>query len=247
MKPPCLFLVVLLTGCASSGDHYLSAREKQPEPFDGKALLAEYVEQNNLGQRMEVLSAKQRDVYAASYDGRRETIKTLDYRGQVDNVVLARYSLEDPDGVSKSGYVAFEVEHGKIDFILSTEGRKAGYRHQAVAGQAADIATTGIGLAAGLTEANPVAGAVIDAGGVPALGVLKIGAGYVAERYSLEACYGASPVSAAVGWGAAAMNLAVLVFPPAALLGIPIAAAMWPDRDELFWSCVPPQAETLLL
>lgn len=91
----------------------------------------------------------------------------------------------------------------------------------AVAGQAADGATTAIGLAQGLSEANPLGlGLLIVKPGLIAFANTRPEPGRTALLQSLSG----------IGWGAAAHNLCVIAFDPAsvvACLVAGVAVGMW--------------------
>jgi len=76
----------------------------------------------------------------------------------------------------------------------------------AVTGQAADIATTGIGLLAGLTEMNPLVGAM----GLPIAAVAKLAIAQYSTELETEDCRAVKDVASTVGWGAAGWNLCAL-------------------------------------
>ncbi|MBL8387019.1 MAG: hypothetical protein JNK17_02160 [Hydrogenophaga sp.] len=88
-------------------------------------------------------------------------------------------------------------------------------RTQAVAGQAADVATTAAGLALGAAEANPLGLATL---GVKAVVAHQIRQAPADEQPGLWSAYGA------FGWGAAANNLCVV----AAMATGGVSAALCP-------------------
>ncbi len=85
-------------------------------------------------------------------------------------------------------------------------------------GQGADVATTGIGLAAGYSEANPIGGSLA---GIVGLFALKVASVYVAEHKPPADCYSASMGLAFSGYGAAAHNIIVIAGGSSGV-GIPI-------------------------
>lgn len=85
----------------------------------------------------------------------------------------------------------------------SSRGRKP----QAPPGQAADLATTGAGPAAGLAEANPL---LASTTALAAATLVKVAAVPALPRHSIGACYrNVAPLSD-MGWTAAACNLAAM-------------------------------------
>jgi len=87
--------------------------------------------------------------------------------------------------------------------LMFTSVAFADVKDQAIAGQAADAATTIIGMWQGLTETNPL--------GAPAAILLKpIAFGVISQLPEEDQVVGHSALSAA-GWGATGNNLCVLV------------------------------------
>jgi hypothetical protein len=103
-------------------------------------------------------------------------------RGQIQR--FEHKCLTDPEWV--------EVHPGMVDPALT--------------GQAADIATTGAGLAMGFSEANPIANA---AG--PIVLALKLSMSHYAETLPEQDCMALKDGLTTVGWGAAGWNACVMV------------------------------------
>ena len=89
----------------------------------------------------------------------------------------------------------------------------------AVAGQVADVATTAIGLAAGFSEANPLGAAILP---------IKVAVHYASKDMDLRNCVETRTAMGAIGWGAAAANIAVLAGagPAGLILGIIVSVAV---------------------
>jgi hypothetical protein len=90
--------------------------------------------------------------------------------------------------------------------------------------QLADVATTGVGVSAGLVEANPIM-APLTGGpvGLVAMAGIKLGVNRMGRHQEPKTCRQWLCLSTAVGWGAASSNLAMLMAPPLFLVAIPIA------------------------
>ena len=137
----------------------------------------------------------------------------------------------------KRAWIAADVnEQGKALFVTWTTQPPT--KGLAKYGQAADAATTGAGLAAGLAEVNPLLGSTPI---LAAVALAKIAAVPALRRHSIGACYQNIAPLVTVGWAAAAWNLAAIAgMGPAGIIpAIGVAMAMHPDVPERFWSCVP--------
>ena len=90
--------------------------------------------------------------------------------------------------------------------------------------QLADVATTGVGVSAGLVEANPIM-APLTGGpvGLAAMAGIKLGFNRMGRHQEPAACRQWLCLSTAAGWGAASSNLAMLVAPPLFLAAVPLA------------------------
>lgn len=115
-------------------------------------------------------------------------------------------------------------------------------RREAVASQAADLATTAAGLALGAVETNPLGVLLV----VPkVVGFYRIKAAPVEEQPALWSAY------QAFGWGAAANNVCVIAaiasggpaLVPCAVIGAAVGGASWAwdagrrERDEFDALC----------
>ena len=91
--------------------------------------------------------------------------------------------------------------------------------------QLADVATTGVGISAGLVEANPIMAPLATGGpvGLTAMAGIKLGFNRLGRHQEPAACRQWLCVSTVAGWGAVSSNLAMLVAPPLALAAIPVA------------------------
>lgn len=147
--------------------------------------------------------------------------------GQGDGRILPLYIAADINNAGQATFIAWTQEAPRKGF--------------AQWGQAADVGTTGVGLAAGLSEANPLLGsspALIAAAGI------KLAAVPALRMHSIEWCYyGLGPIGS-LGWGAAGYNALLLsgiatggIAP--VMVGVAAAVATWPDDAERFWACVP--------
>jgi hypothetical protein len=90
--------------------------------------------------------------------------------------------------------------------------------------QLADVATTGVGVSAGLVEANPIM-APLTGGpvGLGAMAGIKLGFNRMGRHQDPAACRHWLCLSTAAGWGAAYNNLVMLVAPPLFLAAVPVA------------------------
>jgi hypothetical protein len=121
-------------------------------------------------------------------------------------------------------------------------------RREAIASQAADLATTAAGLALGAVETNPLGVLLV----IPkVIGYHRIKAAPVVEQPALWSAY------QAFGWGAAANNACVIAaiasggpaIVPCAALGAAVGALSWAwdagrrERDEFAEICAAAQAD----
>lgn len=141
------------------------------------------------------------------------------------------------DGKTQNGQLIITTKDGKIDSFYYTE-RPRKPRNTALEGQAADSATTMIGLGMGAVEANPMMAALPG----PAIGAVKIGATYAMQRYAgPETCVGFSQVAGPAGYAAAAWNIGVLagLGPIGAIPAIGVAIATHKYGSDPIWACLP--------
>lgn len=91
--------------------------------------------------------------------------------------------------------------------------------------QLADTTTTGVGIAAGLQEVNPVMAPLANGGpiGLLAMAGIKLGFNQLGRQQEPETCREWLSISAAAGWGAATSNIAMIMAPPLAVVALPIA------------------------
>lgn len=117
--------------------------------------------------------------------------------------VQGRIACGGPMDVEMNRYGYIE----KMNFRCTQDGTvsEEGF-DGAITGQAADVATTAVGMAAGFAEANPIVSGI----GLPIAAVLKIGAGKAAENLPVEDCHQVKDGLAISGWGLAGWNLCVL-------------------------------------
>jgi hypothetical protein len=242
-------LAFLVTGCSSTSEHYIKPTPK--ENFFPNVLLFKFMSENNDNQQMNILTKrgkKDHERWRKHYGGRFKYINFSNIK-RVDNTVFSLATLTYPPKYKHANrgafrlFFVFEVKNGKIDFMTYSGPPTKKRWFVAESGQTADTISTGIGLAQGLVEANPIMGAVINTGGIPALGAVKLGMTQLIKRYSLETCLGHTGGLSAVGWGAAALNMtAVLGGGLAAVpIGIAIGKLSAPKRRTVFWECVPPE------
>ena len=109
------------------------------------------------------------------------------------------------------GPVDIEFDHlGYIDSMgyncYLEEAALAPSMDLAVTGQAADVATTAVGLLAGLSEANPIVGGL----GLPIAAIAKLAIAEYSTELDTEDCRAVKDVASTVGWGAAGWNLCAL-------------------------------------
>ncbi len=91
---------------------------------------------------------------------------------------------------------------------------------QALAGQAADVASTVVGLANGMVEGNPIVAGV----GLPVAGAIKIGLSQHAETLLPRSCYTLKMALATSGWGASGWNACSLLIVGSAGMALPLCA-----------------------
>jgi len=92
----------------------------------------------------------------------------------------------------------------------------------ALIGQSADLATTAVGLAAGMAEANPI----MAGPGLPVALVVKLGVSEYAETLPTADCRKVKNAATFAGWGAAGWNLCVLATAGSGGAAAPVCAAL---------------------
>lgn len=175
-----------------------------------------------------------RQWYAQTYNREFRIVKQVS-EGEIDIVEYVQtWKWIDDDSEAASRYRAyFMVVDGKI---VGDRAVLATGVDQALAGQAADIATTALGLSQGLVEANPIGA---TPGGLAALVVAKIAAPTIADNLDLGSCIDLRMGLSQMGYGAAAWNLGMLVLGPgAAFAGLVLTYVLSEDRDAAIAACL---------
>jgi hypothetical protein len=94
----------------------------------------------------------------------------------------------------------------------------------ALAGQLADVGTTALALASGLSEGNPlVSGLIGSPVGAAAYIGLKVALVNETNRLGLTDCINARTAVGTIGWGFAGWNIGMLVHPVVAVIGAVVA------------------------
>ena len=134
---------------------------------------------------------------------------------------------------AEHGYAAFYL----IDGLVYTEEHVPIHKSvdMALAGQAADIASTALGLSQGFVEANPIGG---TPAGLGVLVALKLAGPSIADRMDLPSCIALRQGLASFGFGAAAWNLGLLIAPAVGIVGAIVAYTMTDDRKPALRACV---------
>jgi hypothetical protein len=142
------------------------------------------------------------------------------------------------DGKVQNGQLIVQTVGGKIDIFYYTE-KPAKRRNTAMEGQAADSASTALGLSMGAVEGNPLLAGMSG----PAIAAVKLGVGYAVQNHApLDSCAGYSFVAGPLGYGAAAWNGALLLgygaaaATPVATIAMLIAHLFGEDP---IWQCIP--------
>ena len=168
------------------------------------------------------------ELYATTTD---RSLRILS-QAQEDDIILALYEsafTREGERVTQRGVAAFWLRDGAIYHVdfATLEGVDP-----AMAGQAADIATTAAGLSQGLAEGNPVvAGALSSPLGIAAVLGIKLGLGEYAETLPIKECVAAKRDLGTMGWSMAGWNLGMLALanPVAAIVGAAIAFSLTHD------------------
>lgn len=190
-------------------------------------------------------SFKQYESYQWVYDSTRDRDFVLLRQTQDEGVIIAEYlaswtSMQTDARQSEHGYVVFYLVDGEIYTEEHTPIHST--IDMAMAGQVADIASTGAGLAAGLSEANPIGG---SPGGLVALMAIKLASPWIADQMSFRYCVEAREGLSAFGWGAAAWNLGMIAAGPAlAIVGAIVAATQTGDRPGAIRACAVAKLDT---
>lgn len=103
----------------------------------------------------------------------------------------------------------------------------------ALAGQMADVGTTALGLAAGLSEANPLVSGLIGSplGAVAFIG-MKAALVYGSNGLGLTDCINSRTTVGTIGWGFAGWNIGMLINPVVAVVGAIVAGQLSSDAIE---------------
>jgi len=157
------------------------------------------------------------------------------------NMALARADMKTAQYGRRVGWIAFQIENGKIEQIVTSFKLPDNFRYEAELGQSADIASTAIGLSSGLVEGNPIMSTVIDSGGIPALAAIKLGATTLIKRSGINTCSNNLGGLAGAGAGAAVWNLGLIagIGPISIVPAFTVGMIFWDDKDESFWDCMP--------
>jgi SnoaL-like protein len=199
--------------------------------------VAEWAEQYREGSALTQFDAY-RTLYRTTTD--RHFVAQRQVRHGDAVVVLYEGSLtlrETGQRVEERGIAVFYLKDEKVAAVDTTLVDEEAF-DLAVAGQAADVASTAIALAAGFAEANPLfAGATSPAG---LLGMLALKVGYAnhANDASMQECIDAKRWASIFGWAAAGWNLGLLAAGPAGgLVAGGIAAWTTSGRSPAVRSC----------
>jgi hypothetical protein len=141
------------------------------------------------------------------------------------------------DGKVQNGQLIVQTVGGKIDIFYYTE-KPAKRRNTAMEGQAADSASTALGLSMGAVEGNPLLAGMSG----PAIAAVKLGVGYAVQKYApIDSCVGYSSVAGPLGYGAAVWNGALLLGagPAGAIPALAATAAAHFLGEDPIWQCVP--------
>lgn len=156
--------------------------------------------------------------------------------------IIAQYSVQlvkaSGEPYTERGFAIFYLEGERIVYLENAIATGEEW-DLATAGQLADVATTAAGVAAGLTEANPIVGSVIGSpvGWLAFIG-LKLGIANVANGAAVEDCIAAKQAAAGLGWGASAWNVGVMLANPVVGAVAAIAAGYFTyDRPAALKAC----------
>lgn len=184
-------------------------------------------------------------IYQALYEttsGREVVLRDVRRR---DETLWARFEVnmrrQDGEPVRRVGVAAWDIEDGRIVRERSEQAEPAG-SDLALSGQAADVATTVVGVSAGLAEANPLLAPMASSpAGFVVMGALKAGAALAADEMSYESCVGMREGLGTIGFAAGAWNLGILAAPPVAILAGVISgvAAHKAQREDAIVRCLP--------
>lgn len=191
----------------------------------------------NAGHPEHVMTERGTEAWDRLYDPDGGILEFLEQRRSGD-VALTRAWWVSPNApYTQSSWLLMRFKGDLVDGFLWTDAAPPrGWQPGAPEGQAADVATTAIGLSQGFVEANPlVASAVVP------VSVAKIGGTWLAQEYgSPETCRAVTRSFGPIGWGAAGWNAGILagIGPAAIVPAIGIGVLMAKQSDP-FWKCVP--------
>lgn len=136
---------------------------------------------------------------------------------------------------SQSGWLALMTDDTRIRNWYYTE-RGPNLNH-AIVGQAADGASTIVGMSTGFAEANPLFSGLSG----PVIAASKIGVTAAVQEFApLDQCIGFSRVAGPVGWGAAIWNVgAIAGLGPIGVVPAVLVAGASSQMDEPLWDCMP--------
>ena len=174
-----------------------------------------------------------KSLYARSTD--REMILT-NLRSSAERIT-GHYDVSlnyDGEPRKYSGVLMLHLKNGEIVGEEHAQGAPSTV-DMALAGQAADVATTAAALMSGLAEANPlVAGAVSSPVGAIAMVATKLGMVMLSGTMGLHDCIQARKSLGSLGWGAAAWNIGLLAsgVGAAAVLAAAIVVGTWDNIEK---------------
>jgi hypothetical protein len=167
--------------------------------------------------------------YAALYSMTSERSLTLSHVTVTDNRSAALYALSyrhEGGEYSETGVLVLHHDPLRVEFVaVPLEDLET--IDMAMAGQAADIATTAAAISSGFAEANPLVSGAIDFGAGVVVAAIKLGLPAIADRLPLQTCTSARSTLAAAGWGAAVWNVGMVVGAPAASAAIVAIVSGW--------------------
>jgi len=199
--------------------------------------VAEWAEQYREGTALTQFEAY-RDLYRTTTD--RQFVAQRQVRQGDAVVVLYQGSLtlrETGQRVDERGIAVFYLKEENVAAVDTTLVDEEAF-DLAVAGQAADVASTAIALAAGFTEANPLFAGATSPAGLLGMFALKVGYANHANDASMQECIDAKRWASIFGWAAAGWNLGLVAAGPAGgLVAGGLAAWKTSDRSPAVRSC----------
>lgn len=191
----------------------------------------------NAGKPALAMTERGAAAWGRLYDANGGVLELLEQRRAGDYALTRAYWVSPNPPYTQSSWLLIKLDGDKADgFLWTASAPRRGWNPGAPEGQAADVATTAIGLSQGLVEANPIV-----ASAVGPISALKVGGTWLAQQHgSPETCFAVTKAGGPIGWAAAGWNAGILAgIGPAAIVPAVGIGVLMARQSDPFWRCVP--------